>query len=323
MSSTGSVPDFSTYEGFNLGPILTPFFVGTVISLILSGITILQAWTYFPSKDRTFIQIIAACMIMLDLISTGLISQGTWYYLIPRFGSLLPLQSLVPTLGAECTISVVIIFICQSYFVWQILTVSGQRPYQRVICGVIMVFAVTSFIGGMACSIIMVTDKGNILMNRSYQFAVSAGIAKGASSVTDILATATFCWSLDASKTGVKRTDSIIKRLISYIIQRGIVVTAIQTLFLLLFFLTESHTYWLALHVNVTRLYANTFFAMLNGRDNIRAKAQNTYTMTMAISGDTGGTYNQSFNASAGGQDVFNEDNKRIHVDKVVVVDNV
>jgi hypothetical protein len=43
------------------------------------------------------------------------------------------------------------------------------------------------------------------------------------------------------------------------IINRGILVTAAQILLLVTFFGTPNHLYWMAVHINTTKLYVNTF----------------------------------------------------------------
>ena len=39
-------------------------------------------------------------------------------------------------------------------------------------------------------------------------------------------------------------TDSVLKALIGFVIERGVLVTLIQTVFLLMFYLSSSHPYW-------------------------------------------------------------------------------
>ncbi|KAG6918614.1 hypothetical protein DXG01_013025 [Tephrocybe rancida] len=223
----------------------------------------------------------------------------------------------------------------QSYFAWQIYTVhtahhaavnGAGKTSSVLVPALVMVFAITSFAGGIGCASIMFIDNTQILMVRSYRFAVTAGIAKGSSAVADIIATIALCYQLSTSRTGIKQTDSLLKTLMQYIVQRGVLVTMIQTLFLVIFFSTASHAWWLALHVNVTRLYANTFFAMLNGRQNLRNKRASTNFMSASDSGGTyqGGNYTYpsgvKFPTASDGTHV-NE--KGINVDKTVMISDM
>ncbi|KAJ7278508.1 hypothetical protein C8J57DRAFT_1713310 [Mycena rebaudengoi] len=47
---------------------------------------------------------------------------------------------------------------------------------------------------------------------------------------------------------------------------------ACQVLLLITFFASSGHLYWLALHINTTKLYVNTFFGMLNARTSLQDK---------------------------------------------------
>ncbi|TEB18681.1 hypothetical protein FA13DRAFT_1803194 [Coprinellus micaceus] len=57
----------------------------------------------------------------------------------------------------------------------------------------------------------------------------------------------------------ISQTRSLVAQISVFVIQRGILVTAIQVAVLIAFFASSTNLAWLALHMNVTRLYANTF----------------------------------------------------------------
>jgi len=98
------------------------------------------------------------------------------------------------------------------------------------------------------------------------------GLAKGFGTLTDIIATIAMCVVLASVRGHIAKTNSLIKTLIGFVIHRGVLVTLIQALLLIMFFTEQTRLYWLAVHVNVTKLYANTFFAMLNGRERMNQK---------------------------------------------------
>jgi len=249
--------------------------------MILGGITVLQGYIYFPrTKDKLSLQIVAGIMLALDFTSSALVAQSVYYYLVPHFGSLLPLNSLTTELSADCFISTMITFISQMYFVWQIYTVARGRG-SLFVPAVVGIFAICAFAFGTACTVAMVVHKHLVLGERSTVFSIFFGLAKGFGALTDIVATAALCTYLSSSKTGVAQTNSLIKTLMHFIIHRGILVTLIQSLLLIMFFAVPSHLYWLAFHVNVTKLYVNVFFAMLNARITLNEKIQNGAVMRM------------------------------------------
>ncbi|KAJ3849070.1 hypothetical protein EV368DRAFT_85915 [Lentinula lateritia] len=262
-----------TSAGIDMSGIFAPFFWGFFVSTFLGGITIVQAYMYFPHpSDRMCVQVIAATMLILDLISSALVAQSLYYYLIPHFGSLAPLQFITPELSAECLISGILTFISQMYFVYQIYSVKRVGILAWTVIGVLTLFAVLTFVGGIGCVATMYVFAYGVLADRNEDFAIFFGLAKGFGAVTDIMATLAMCTFLSNAKTGIRQTDNLIKSLIQYVVERGGVVTLIQTLLLITFYAAPTKLYWLAFHINVTKLYANTFFCMLNARKSLWEK---------------------------------------------------
>lgn len=268
----------STSEGINLSVVFAPIYWGFIVSVLLGGISILQGYLYFPgSKDRLSVQLVAAAMLIFDILSLSLVAQSVYYYLIPHFGSTLPLNSITVELSIDCLLSAIITFISQMYFVKQLFAV--PKPADRwwsqpsvVVTCLIAFFAVCAFAFGIACAWVMIVHKHSVLANKAPAFKLFFGLAKAFGALTDILATVAMCVFLSAARTGMRNTNSMITSLIHFVVNRGILVTLIQVLLLIFFFAVEDRLYWFAFHVNVTKLYVNTFFAMLNGRTLLHQK---------------------------------------------------
>ncbi|KAJ4490549.1 hypothetical protein J3R30DRAFT_97314 [Lentinula aciculospora] len=232
--------------GIDMSGIFAPFFWGFFVSIFLGGITIVQAYMYFPHpSDRMTVQVIAATMLILDLISSALVAESLYYYLIPHFGSLAPLQFITPELSAECLISGIITFISQMYFVYQIYSVKRVGALAWTVIGVLSLFAILTFVGGIGCVVTMYVFAYGVLADRDKDFAIFFGLAKGFGAATDIMATMAMCTFLSNAKTGIRQTDNLIKTLIQYIVERGGVVTLIQTLLLITFYAAPNNLYWL------------------------------------------------------------------------------
>lgn len=267
-------PDMSTYLGVNMTPVLGPLFWGTLFSMVLTGITVVQAYHYFPSKDRTVVQYIASSMLFLDLLSSALSAQALSHYLLPNFGSTIPLERLAPALAIECVATTFIIVISQFYFAWQVYALGQANFIKYVASAAVIVLSLLAFAGGLACSATMFLYASHILTTRNRLFNAMAGLAKSSAALADIIATSFLCYSLGYSRTGIRATDSVLKTLIGFVIQRGLLVTLVQTAFLIIFYASSSRLYWLGLHSNMTRVYANTFFAMLHGREGLKKELE-------------------------------------------------
>jgi len=258
--------------GIDLSTGFGPVYWGFVISLVLGGITIVQAYIYFPApQDSLIVRWTAAVMLVLDIVSSALMAQSVYYYLIPSFGSLIPLGAITPELSGECLLSGAIMFISQLYFVRQLYIVKGLGT--RWWIAIISFCAILGFGSNVACVATMFKFPQNILANRNYYFSIFAGLSKGFGTAADILATTAMCIFLTSSRTGLAETNSLLTKLMRFIIHRGALVTLFQTALLISFYAWPNHLYWAPFHLNVTKLYANTCFAMLNGRQHLKPKS--------------------------------------------------
>ncbi|KAF8883000.1 hypothetical protein BD779DRAFT_1802138 [Infundibulicybe gibba] len=275
-------------NGIDISGPFAPIYWGTFCHVApLGGMTIVQAYIISRTREtaRPFGSWRDACCrnpvhqpgsltqsfhSFFDLVSSALVAQSIYYYLVPHFGSLEPLTSVTPELSAECLLSTIITFMSQMYFVYQLYSVRRLDLGRWFVVGTITAFAILAFVGGVACVATMYVFKRGVLSDRNHTFAIFFGLAKGFGALTDVLATIAMCMTLASSKTGMKGTTTLLNSLIQFIIHRGALVTLIQTLLLLTFFAAPTQLYWFAFHINVTKLYANTFFAMLNARSHLQ-----------------------------------------------------
>ncbi|KAL4242783.1 hypothetical protein ABKN59_011470, partial [Abortiporus biennis] len=122
-NSTIAIP----VNGINLTATIGPLYWGFLVSLVLNGINILQGYIYFPSADRSLVQVLAASMLILNVTSSALVAQSVFYYTVPHYGSLSPLNSITSELSAECLVSTTITAISQVYFAIQLCNVAKLR----------------------------------------------------------------------------------------------------------------------------------------------------------------------------------------------------
>ncbi|KAJ7265040.1 hypothetical protein C8J57DRAFT_1330749 [Mycena rebaudengoi] len=268
-----TLPSGSDALGSTYAEIFGPVFWGFCVALILCGVTALQGYLYFTRyNDKLLLKLLASMMLILDFLSMSLISQSIYYYMLPHFGSLAPLGAVTKELVVECFISAIITFTSQMYFVHQLYMVKRPGHLHRIMTTVVAVLAIGGLGAASGCVGVMFMHPQAIFMNRNHTFSILAGMAKGFGATADIVATVAMCMFLKSAETGITRTSSLLKSLMHLVINRGILVTACQVILLITFFASSGHLYWLALHVNTTKLYVNTFFGMLNARTGLHDK---------------------------------------------------
>jgi len=247
--------------------IFGPIFWGFCVSLALSGITISQGFLYFTRySDRPLIRGLAASMLVLDLLSNALITQSVYYYMLPSYGSLGPLGAVTRELDIDCGISSIIAFISQMFFVYQLVIVKSNSKTAQVMNVAIVVSGTISLGASIGCVVVMFKHPGSIFMHRTLAFNILAGMHKANGAIADVLATTAMVMFLKTADTGIHRTSSLLRSLVVLVVNRGLLVTLAQFVGLVVLFASTTHLYWVAVHINTTRLYVATFFAMLNSR---------------------------------------------------------
>ncbi|KAJ6540551.1 hypothetical protein B0H19DRAFT_1175835 [Mycena capillaripes] len=292
----------SQREAMNLAKPFGPVFWGVVLNLIGLGMTLVQALSYLrtASRDRLGVKLSAAAMVLLDIASTCLILDVFWTDLILDFGAAEQFQGTSPTIGAECVMSAFIAALAQIYFMIQISHVKPAGMLGNIIVYTLGFLAFIGFSFGLGCATFMVISPTTPHYNIRFQ--LTFGTAKGANAVCDIIATIMMCLYLKSSKTGISSTEKLLDALTMIFMNRGALVMIVQIFTFIMFFAFQNPQYWLAPHLLLTKVYVNTFFAILNSRSYLREKHLGT--SNFASSGGSG-TVNGSSQGSHGRMEKF------------------
>jgi len=217
------------------------------------------------------------------------VTYSVYFYLIPHFGSTLRLTLLPKEMAVECLIATLITTISQFFFVYQLVGAKKIGQGNWSIIGGITTLSILALAGGIACVVTMTLFGHNVLQDRTRSFEISFGVSKGLGAATDILATIAMCLFLNSVRTGMNKTNSLLNSLIHLTLNRGILVTVAQTMLLITFYAFPNSLVWVLFHVNVPKLYVNTFFGMLNARDNIKNKHLGTSVQLQSAHSSHGG----------------------------------
>ncbi|KAH7909478.1 hypothetical protein BJ138DRAFT_216758 [Hygrophoropsis aurantiaca] len=233
----------------------------------LTGVTIVQGWIYVnDNKDSWFLRGFVFLLIATDIFTTGLDINALHRYLIVNFGDLAALQIAHWEVIWEYALTVVLVFMVQLFFVSRIWLLRRDKQW---IPAVISFFAVGSFVSGM----IAITKLGQhpmVSYLMSLESKIAFGTNGGFAALVDIMITSSLTWSLATSKSGIKRTDTMLQKLLMFVVSRGLLVSVTQVLFLITYVVRPDALWWVPLHFMCSKLYVITMVAMLNGRGSIR-----------------------------------------------------
>ncbi|KAF7300785.1 hypothetical protein MKEN_01303800 [Mycena kentingensis (nom. inval.)] len=252
-------------------------FLAVIFSSILFGISTLQVYLYYhfyPSDSRLH-KFSVAILWVLDVLHLALTISSAYHYGVWGFGDLVGLGVVVWEIKLLVAINVVIILMVQSLYAYRVWLLGG---YHHGVLGYLVCAAV---LGGFAVGIVLAYATYSI-----NSFAEITGISWAiyacfsASTTIDIILSAAMCFYLRKSKGNERALNSRISTLMQYTLSCGVFTSACSVACLFSFVLMPNNLIFLSLTFILTRLYVNSFMAMLNAR-----ARQRTSTTTLSISG--------------------------------------
>ncbi|KAI0729015.1 hypothetical protein C8Q72DRAFT_915653 [Fomitopsis betulina] len=259
--------------GPNLGLDLTLgcFFIGIVLSVILYGATIAQSMYYVMEykQDRWFMKTLVAILFVLDTATTMSDLAILWGYSVTNHGNPLALFLLGDSFLIEYSLSAITVLLVQCYYmrnVWQFLK---QRWFQIPLTGCCLILALTS----CACSLasVYLGNINRVIPGIFEQTKIPASLQTVTASLTDIYITVSLTLVLRGERTGFKHTETLIRKLITYAINRGALTTILQ-LGQLFTYVTQPDTtlIWAVFHFLGGKAYVNSLLAIINARHSLR-----------------------------------------------------
>ncbi|PIL35023.1 hypothetical protein GSI_02810 [Ganoderma sinense ZZ0214-1] len=194
--------------------------VGLVVSTCVYGITILQAYTYYRNHghDSTCMRSFVAFLFVLDTVSMVLTVDGIYEYVVVDFGDPLLLLKIPSSLAFEAAVGFLLGSLTQCFFAQRLWALSERNV---PLVSTIVILALCSLGIGMRVSVHLYTDN-NVFSFGSLEIRMLMGFANGLSALCDVVIVVALCCYLHSKRTGFKRTDSIIDRLIVYAVNRGV-----------------------------------------------------------------------------------------------------
>jgi len=279
----------------DLGLILGPIVLAVVVNGAVYGTCIIQWYNYYTSgyKDPWYTRLLVAWVFFLDTFHTAAATYMLWEFVVPNFGKpeiFLDLPWPYPTTP---------IFICLASIPIQIFLAYRIKGLSQ---SWVLFIALASFsLAQGACGL-----AGGILATINPDPAHFTALLPLATSwisiavFVDVSITLSLFYFLRRSKTGFKRTDNIIERLI----RTAIETCAIGAIFCVLdviVFTTRIDTnlhFFFALPQG--RIYTNTLMMTLNSRAHLREEMNSTNVHSFNVSGSGSGVTKRKTEVSIG-----------------------
>ncbi|KAF9556135.1 hypothetical protein CPC08DRAFT_752695 [Agrocybe pediades] len=249
----------------NISPFADSMFVGFIISTVLMGVTLLQAWNYaLTNNDGWGMRMLVLLLVALDIATTSNNVVVVHTYLIENFGDIFELASASAGFAIALGLTVTIVYMVQLFFASRVYLLDQRKV---LLAGAIAGIATLGLVSTMYT--VSVTEKYKDFADVTMTpIRVSAMLGHGLVTVADIITTVVLSKNFmrARSESGISQTVNILERLLAAIVARGALVTVVNGLLFLLYFLHPIKLYWIAIQLSQPKLYIITLIAMLNAR---------------------------------------------------------
>jgi len=147
----------------------------------------------------------------------------------------------------------------QIFMAWRIKVISQSR----LLFYTITVFAICSFIGGLAntIAVTIINEYANL-----HRFDGSVITWLASSGITDILITVSLVWILLKKRTNIRATDDAVSRIVRLTVQTGAITAVSAILDVILFLAVPNTTVNFVWDFALSKLYTNALMSTLNAR---------------------------------------------------------
>lgn len=276
MSTSDTCP--IGHVSINVSEVADGLYYGYALSTALFGITIVQAWNYFNANaDGWLMRSLVAFLVAMDAAVTGVNTQILHHYLVDNFGNTDQIQIIIYSFDAEVMMTAVVVLIVELFFVVRIYKLNSQN---WLVPAVITVLALGSFGSCTAFAVAQIQDDSFLGLSKKDRVGTISAF-NGSAALADILITVALSWNLSQSRSGISRTNNVIQKMLTYTINRGVLVTVTQTLTLIMYSVEQTNLHWMPTHLSINKVYVITMLAILNTRPALREQLNSAVTESL------------------------------------------
>ncbi|KIM42084.1 hypothetical protein M413DRAFT_445246 [Hebeloma cylindrosporum] len=244
--------------------------VGALVSAMLYGLTTLQTYFYYVyyPNDSLGTRVLVFTIWVIDTLHGALMSLAVYHYLVINYNNPAELAFGHWSLFASVAVNTVISCIVQWFFLIRIHRLCNIRV-RWFVSSIIGLTVIAHFAFGIETVVFMFIKRefiklSEINLQAATPFAIFAVLS-------DIMIAGSLCYLLYGSRTGFKRTDTIVTTLIVYAINRCLLTSVVAVIEVIVFSTVQHSLWFVGIDFVIGKLYANSLLATLNSREAIRA----------------------------------------------------
>ncbi|KAJ7288216.1 hypothetical protein C8J57DRAFT_1279429 [Mycena rebaudengoi] len=238
-----------------------PMFLGFFANATLYGILILQTQTYFSTfkNDKLWMRLFVLGIFLLDTMNTVFDFVYLYQSLIIHYDDPAYLQNATWVFATDPVMTGLIAALVQFFFAWRVKILTNDNIW---FCLAVSLFALMGLVGGLATAVEAILTPNFVQFQKAKHFVILWLVSE---CIGDFLITAILVWHLRARKTGFKRTDVVVDRIIRLTVHTG-AFTSLCAILDLIFYLADPSGLHLMFNFPLCKLYTNSLISSLNSR---------------------------------------------------------
>ncbi|KAF9018253.1 hypothetical protein BDZ89DRAFT_353907 [Hymenopellis radicata] len=261
----------------NITELTGPLMIGHLFNWGLLGALCIQAYIFFLAFPRDPLwptKALSICIFTIEIIQTCLNTRDAFRDFGLGWGNMLELDWIgtywigIPVMGG------IVGAMVQSFYAWRLCILT--RRYW--IPGIIIVLSLTQCIASFGCGDSARRIKHfSVLQDETYIF---PAIWLSGTALCDTVIAISMTWTLLRARTGFRRTDAMVFRIVRLSIETGTLCAVFAVLDLVLYLVYRHNNFHLVPSIALTKIYSNSYFAVLNSRVKITdgKSGQSTFT---------------------------------------------
>ncbi|KAI0039476.1 hypothetical protein FA95DRAFT_1550637 [Auriscalpium vulgare] len=264
-------------------------YISIVVSGSLWGVTALQTWHYYLNypQDPWHLKAIVAVVFSLDTLHQILIAHTGYWYLVTHYFEPQFLGHIVWSIAAEVVVAAIVALTVQCFFIMRIWQLSKKS---LIIVGLVSALVLSQFL-------VTIVYLARVFTRDLWTYAKLATIKglsmsiNAATVAADVSIALVLCYFLGSSRTGFRRSDTVINKLILFAVNTGL-ITSIDAVCSLVTIAALPNTFiYISFFFAQSRLYSNSLMATLNARKYLRNKIDSDGAISLtAIAGRSAAT---------------------------------
>jgi len=272
--------------------------LGTLVTAVGFGITTMQTYMYmsrFP-RDPKIMRWTVWTLLFLDTTHVTLSWHMVYYYLILNYNNPIALQSSVWSFDITVVITALITVIVHTFYARRVFILGGRQWFLTI---VILTLSAMRLIFGTIVTVRLFELR--LLALVPGKIGIEVGTGLGAGTLADFIITVSLVWYLRTHRSGFNsRTDNLLDKIIFWTVNNGLLTTIVGLIVILTCIIMPYNMIYLAVHLLLSKLYANALLATLNFRKAHRGAGIDDENTTIQLSGiSSGGSRNRRGTDSA------------------------